>query len=226
MADGITYHDESFAAAMTRNVARTSGKDKQVRAIKRLVSAQEKEQAAKQPPKPKGSLRLRELDKTRRVESMHIGRHSIFEKEDAQGNEVFTEMPFDFGSYTYDEAYELATELAERSGKTFEIRDGDDGGRVVNIIAPPAGPAPPEPERPAISPALEDARRREAVYMASKGQPFVAFTGDSAAVWDYHSDYDAMLVRAQDEADLYNEIVEIRDGNEGGAVRRIVEKRA
>jgi hypothetical protein len=42
MADGITYHDESFAAALTRNFARTTGKDKQIRAIKRVVAAAER----------------------------------------------------------------------------------------------------------------------------------------------------------------------------------------
>jgi hypothetical protein len=41
MADGISYHDESFAAAMTRNMARTMGKDKQIRAIKRIVTKAE-----------------------------------------------------------------------------------------------------------------------------------------------------------------------------------------
>lgn len=310
MADGITYHDESFAAAMTRNVARTSGKEKQIRAIKRLVSAQEKEQAAKRPSKPTspGSRRLRELDKTRRVEAMHIGQHSIFLKADEHGNEVFDEMPFDSEShYTYDDAYERATTYADSSGKTFEIRDADREGRVVEIVMPAAGPVPP-PEPPAIAPeleearqraavaaaekgypyvafvggmatvfehwsdeeravqsaqreadasgepvelrdgehgglvfrvlqpghrpvardlppALEETRRREAVYMASKGLPFVAFEGDEAHPWDHHSDFDALLVRAQDEADLYNEVLEIRDGNEGGAVRRVVEKR-
>jgi hypothetical protein len=42
MADGITYHDESFASALTRNFARTTGKDKQIRAIKRVVSGAER----------------------------------------------------------------------------------------------------------------------------------------------------------------------------------------
>jgi hypothetical protein len=46
MADGISYHDESFAAALTRNFAKTSGKQSQVRAIKKLVSAQERGAAA------------------------------------------------------------------------------------------------------------------------------------------------------------------------------------
>jgi len=42
MADGITYHDESFASAMTRNVARTSGKEKQIRSILREVRTTER----------------------------------------------------------------------------------------------------------------------------------------------------------------------------------------
>lgn len=42
MADGVSYHNESFASAFTKNVARTSGKEKQLRALKRIVLAEEK----------------------------------------------------------------------------------------------------------------------------------------------------------------------------------------
>lgn len=141
MADGITYHDESFAAAMTRNVARTSGKDKQVRAIKRLVSAQEKEGVA-------------------------------------------------------------TPRRAER---------------------PPE--EPPAEAVPAISPELDKARRREAEYMASKGQRYVMFVHESAHAWDTSDDYEVIVRRAQAEADLYGDVVEIRDGDEGGALTRVIEGR-
>lgn len=39
MADGISKHDEVFAAAMTVNVAKTAGKDRQLRAIRKAVVA-------------------------------------------------------------------------------------------------------------------------------------------------------------------------------------------
>ncbi len=138
MADGITYHDESFAAAMTRNVARTSGKEKQIRAIKRLVSVQEKE-----------------------------------------------------------------------------------GKAVRRAERPPE--EPPPAAAPPISPELEDARRREAQYMASKGTPFVAFVGEQAHAWDVSDHYYGLQRAAQAEADLYGDTIEIRDGNQEGRVRRVVE---
>jgi hypothetical protein len=55
MADGVAYHNESFASAVTKNFAKCSGKEKQLRAIKRIVSAEEKklkdERAAARPRK-------------------------------------------------------------------------------------------------------------------------------------------------------------------------------
>lgn len=39
MADGISYHDESFASALTRNVAKTANKDRQVKAIVKSIRA-------------------------------------------------------------------------------------------------------------------------------------------------------------------------------------------
>ena len=50
MADGVAYHNEAFASAMTRNVAKTAGKDKQIREIKRLVYKLEKSQPSKKTP--------------------------------------------------------------------------------------------------------------------------------------------------------------------------------
>lgn len=53
MADGIDYHNESFAAALTRNFAKTSGKDKQIRAIKRITLAEEKKVKERLPRRPR-----------------------------------------------------------------------------------------------------------------------------------------------------------------------------
>jgi hypothetical protein len=38
IADGITYHDESFAAALTRNMARTANRSKQIEVIRKSVT--------------------------------------------------------------------------------------------------------------------------------------------------------------------------------------------
>jgi len=43
MADGISYHDESFAAALTRNIAKTAGSDRTVQKIRRMVVARGKQ---------------------------------------------------------------------------------------------------------------------------------------------------------------------------------------
>lgn len=51
MADGITYHDESFSSAFTRNVAKTANKDRQVKAIIKAIKARgpRTEKADRQP---------------------------------------------------------------------------------------------------------------------------------------------------------------------------------
>ncbi len=131
MADGITYHDESFAAAMTRNVARTSGKDKQVRAIKRIVSDQEK-QAAAASPRRRGAKRLqygqaRELSLQRAdAAAAHWRRYDrpfvVFVVEDERGNEVYDLTVF--ASYEeYDIAVRQTIEDAKDMGVVLELRN-------------------------------------------------------------------------------------------------------
>ena len=38
IADGISYHDESFASALTRNMARTANRSKQIEVIMKSVT--------------------------------------------------------------------------------------------------------------------------------------------------------------------------------------------
>jgi len=49
MADGVSYHDESFSSAMTRNVAKCANKWRQVEAIRKAVVARKKERVAALP---------------------------------------------------------------------------------------------------------------------------------------------------------------------------------
>jgi hypothetical protein len=78
MADNITYHDESFATALTSNVAKTSGREKQIRAIKKLVAAQEREAAAL---RPKRERRVRSVPEVTQ-EELEARREAVMEGEE------------------------------------------------------------------------------------------------------------------------------------------------
>jgi hypothetical protein len=64
IADGIVYHDESFSTALTVNVAKTSGKLKQLGAIRKAVTKRSEKGAAREgaasPAKPRGKSRAKE----------------------------------------------------------------------------------------------------------------------------------------------------------------------
>ncbi|HET6496418.1 MAG TPA: hypothetical protein VFH61_13755, partial [Thermoleophilia bacterium] len=138
MADGITYHDESFAAAMTRNVARTSGKEKQVRAIKRLVSEQERgepQQESRGPSRPKrltyderADVDERREENTLRSYRTTMTPFALFVAVDEQGNETTTDNVIDYMK-TYVGATALADEIAKRDGVDVEVRDAHQPGR-------------------------------------------------------------------------------------------------
>jgi len=38
MSDGLTYHNEAFAVALTQNFAKTSGRERQLRAVIRSLA--------------------------------------------------------------------------------------------------------------------------------------------------------------------------------------------
>lgn len=73
MAYNVSEHNQDFASALTQAIAKTYGKDKQVRAIKRMVLAQQKEvteklKAAKPPRSP--SVRTKKGSRQREVSFM------------------------------------------------------------------------------------------------------------------------------------------------------------
>lgn len=64
MADGFDEHDEAFAAAFTRNVARIAGKERQIRAIRKAVLARgpKREGAARRAHGRRHTTELAEID--------------------------------------------------------------------------------------------------------------------------------------------------------------------
>lgn len=155
MADGLRYHDESFAAAMTRNVARTSGKDKQVRAIRRVVAAAEAEQRSRRAePKPAAPAAPRSVGlspdreaKRRKETSYYYDKGYnyvafVAPTEPPPADATLADyMRWDTAWAWYptrDLAYERVQEDANARNAIFELREGGYVGEsgVVRIFEP------------------------------------------------------------------------------------------
>src|SRR5258706_4291051 len=217
MADGFDEHDESFAAAFTRNVAKIAGKERQIRAIRKAVLARgpRREGAPKRERKPAGLPPLADADlEQRRRDAAERGmnRYSLF-------------IGTDHWREDSDLDLEALKETAEaRYSSEKEIRDRDQNGAAVwrgDFTLPVA-------EKRGVStalPELEDSRLRERRQEKTREfEPrnrYVAYFGTSTSVWTYGGNL--AEIKSELEADAASEPdsqYEIRDQRTGRPVWR------
>jgi hypothetical protein len=242
MADGITGHNVSFASALTMNMALTANKDKQVRALKRIALAQEKETKARLKAGPKAptlktapteperlpelpDLVDHELEKNRRdtvavYEQRSPGKYRLFHNERISVEE---------DGYNLNPLISYAVRGGEDEdssiyGGIFEIRnsDGDPVWRSANFDLPVRGPAPAQASY--VLPELEatELAERRRYNMPSDSGLFAAYRGDTAYAWDTHESLEnlikAVTAAMRQQAELggairYVEMFEIRNAH-------------
>jgi len=243
MADGIYYsfcepedegiqkekHDEAFASAFTRNVARCAGKERQIREIRKAVAARalgsarggkvawrtegfslplaEGRARGKKPaafPPLADAVLEEERQRTTRASGY---RYSMFVGEMAD-REYFTD--------------DLTSEQMARGHglRDVEWRDKEADGRAVwrdkrfGLPLAGAAPAPAGSDADDYLPPLADKYDEQARYdrareMEGVGVTWASFKEDSGAVWDYAGSLDTLIRRSTEDItndDIYFEI--------------------
>lgn len=215
MADGISYHDESFAAALTQNFAKTTGKDRQIRAIRKAVSARRPrpEGAAPRGPKVAGlpPLADAELERVRVAKAKQSpAPYVTFYSDDAYTDRGWEDL---------GEAKSYATAYA-----TMEVRDvrGKPVFRSANFALPVAKAKGGSPALPELSDAyLREARTDTAKsYSELAGTAYVGFKDESTQVWDHSSDLKKFSRQLASEQEGTYTYFEIRDTVSGAPVWR------
>ena len=235
MADGIYYshcepedegiqkgsHDESFASAFTRNVARCAGKDKQIREIRKAVAARDPA-AARKPPTARSKPREKKaaafaplapladtrLEQARQRTTLGSGyRYGMF-VGDREERENFTDdltsetLGWGTGRRDVEWRDQQADGRAVWRGKDFSQPMAGEGGRA------PASAAFP----PLADTRLEQDRRDE----LGKFSPYTMFIQKQSTRWNTGDSIDALI---EQDARTGVDTMEIRD-SDGNVVWR------
>lgn len=215
MADGITYHDESFSSAFTRNVAKCAGKDKQVRAIIKAIRARGP-RAEGTASKPRSSEKARALPPLADVEK----EASRVRRSRASGTQYSTF--YSNGDYRDRGSDDLAELQAYASGYgSMEVRDQK--GRVV--WRTPGFSIPLAAGR-AASPSLQEItdqwiREGREARATSSGEKYASFRNLSMSLYDGRPDLKSLKERSlEEQREDPTSFFEIREGATGKPVWR------
>lgn len=216
MADGVRYHDESFASALTRNFARCANKDRQVKAIIKSIKARGPRAEGVTPRARKSaalpSLADSEMEQERRRTTLSSGyRYSMFA-----------------GTYGPRESAsdELSSETLNRGRgiRAVEWRDQQADGAAVwrsedfdLPLAQKRGRASQLPEL--HDEYLRERRQEKAREYGSASVNYVAFMDSGVGVWDYSKDLET-LIRIMESETQGSQFAEIRDVATGSPVWR------
>jgi hypothetical protein len=234
MADGIHYswcdpedegilkemHDEAFASAMTRNVARCAGKDRQVKAILKAVKVREPKPAGAE-PRPKrerkesGMPPLADPDKERRrreTAERRMNRFVLFIGDD------------DWPESSAPELDDLKG-IAERGySSSKEIRDRDQGGAAVwrsdftLSLAQKRGRGSALPEL--ADEELRTTRQQSALGLEPENR-YVAFRNVNGWIYTYSGDLQSLKQELEAHtAESPGSSYEIRDQRTGAPIWR------
>ena len=219
MADGISYHNEAFSSALTFNIAHTANKDKQVRALKRIVLAREKEtterlRAEKPPREPRAKksaglppLADAELEQDRVGRAKGIGK-SYYAAFRGTSN----------WNSNYDKDLQsLIRWCEENSDEIYEIRDdkGKPVWRSPNFDLPVRESAGAQQAFAPLADSELERLRRRAVATGYRPGTFVAFKEDMSSTWDNATTAQRLI----DDTESY-EKKEIRKAPSGDVVWR------
>ena len=206
MADGFDEHDEAFAAAFTRNVAKIAGKERQIRAIRKAVLARgPKKEGGPKPRKRKEKLLPladATMERTRAARAKNSGAsYAVFYQEN------------DWIDGSFD-TLEEATRYANQYG-TAEVRDTK-GVPVyrTEVFSLPLASGTAVGLRELDDEWLRTRRQEYARDYKSHGTNYVAFKNDTTQVWDYATDLDRLIRIMESETgrDDYAEIREVATG--------------
>jgi len=223
MADGISYHDESFASALTRNFARTSGKERQIKAIRKAITARgprgATEGRTRSAPKAKRFPELMDeyllRDRIKRSQAVDA-RYAVFkDSEEYRWDSSDDDLDMVVAKYLDD--------------AVIEIREGGPkGGAVVwrsarfNLLTKGQGSPAAFPALPELSDSwIRSDRQSESRRSRGTTAAFVSFRNSSVSVYDSSRTLPELRKRATEEhdSDSYN-FFEIRETATGKPVWR------
>jgi len=188
MADGIAQHYESFSSALTLNIALTANKGKEIRALRKVINAQEKEtterlraeKPAREPRAKKAAglppLADAELEQDRVGRAKGIGK-SYYAAFRGTSN----------WNSNYDKDLQsLIRWCEENSDEIYEIRDdkGKPVWRSPNFDLPVRESAGAQQAFAPLADSELERLRRRAVATGYHPGTFVAFKEDMSSTWD------------------------------------------
>ncbi len=227
MADGLTYHNESFSSAFTRNVGKTANKDRQVKAIVKAIKA--RGPRSEEAPKPK-----RKAAKPAAPEQTFLpelaDRDLAAHRQKRARERAESDRKAYVGFYSDDHHVDTSGTLDEMTATaqtftTYEVRDaqGRPVFRTPHYRLPLQVPtrtrsSSASPLEPLADSWLENQRMLRAQRPTSE---YTSFRNDSAAVWDSDSDLAALQERAAaDAVSDPEDYFEIRRPADGSVVWR------